>query len=608
MRGGNVSKQGARVGGTDPGVKRLGGHVRKSRLNLYAPFIVLVLVQAAFVAFAPSRGETNDPLANLRTTGGEFGSSTPGFEGGDGEGFDPVTGEPFADGADLGGGVDGAAGGDGGATSGPGAGGGDGGGGGAGAGGEQAAGGDTSHCKGDRQTDLIATAPPCAPKFAGNNGGATYPGVTGTEIKFTLFECQPNEQVNAILATQGLAASQQESDAMVQATVDWMNATYEFYGRKLVWKRTIGDCTLTPPDPAKSRQAASEVAKEQPAFVLHYAGGSTTHDVWAQNGIVSLGGPTQANQFFAGRRPFRWDVFPNGTETADWIAEYACKKLAGKSASHAGRIIHPTIGGRDTPRKFGILTFDNGTGETRPNGERAKALIEKCSGSQVPLLFYESDINRAEEQTRAIVAKLIEQKITTVICMCDAIAPVFLTNGLTRNNYFPEHVLSGAYLTDYDILGRLYDPAQWAHAFGPSQLTNPVPFDQSDAAKIWRAAGRSGKPCASCNLITGYLTMIGSMIHNAGPNLNPVSIEQALVGRKLQFGGWEASGGNPSTYLLKFGPEDYNAISDFREVYWDATARSDIDGKNGAYIPMNGGRRYSSGQLDGKFDVPAKAQ
>ena len=440
--------------------------MRKPKIRLYAPFIVLVLAQAAFVAFAPSRGESNDPLAGLETVAG------PGLDGDFGGPSDFSTDSSLPEG-DLGT----AAGPDGSAVVTPE------GGGGPGTGPGQTetttravAAGDTSHCVGDKQTDLIESSPPCVPAFGGNNGGATYPGVTGDTIKLIRFECNPNEQVNAILATQGLAATKQETDDMVQASIDWMNETYEFYGRKLVHEHVVGDCELSPPDPARSRQAASEVAKKQPAFIIHYSGGSTTHDTWTQNGIVSLGGPTQANQFFAGRRPFRWDVFPNGTETADWIAEYACKKLAGKNASNAGQLIHPTIGGRNTPRKFGILTFDNGTGETRPNAERAKALIEKCSGKKVPLLFYESDINRAEEQTRVIVAKLIDEGITSLVCMCDAIAPVFLTNGLTRNNYFPEHILSGAYLTDYDVLGRLYDPAQWAHAFGPSQLANPVPF------------------------------------------------------------------------------------------------------------------------------------
>ena len=579
--------------------------MRKSKVQLYAPFIVLVLVQAAFVAFAPSRGEDNDPLAGLQTVGDDSFEDGGSFDGGSEAAIDPETGEPVAggdfssDGSGTGGDGGTAGGGDAGTG-----GGGDGTGG--GGGGEAAAGGDTSHCKGEKQTDVIVNSPPCAPKFTGNNGGATYPGVTGEEIKFVYFECKPNEQVNAILATQGLAASQEQTDEMIQAVIDWAQKTYEFYGRKISWKHVIGDCTLTPPDPAKSRQAAAEVAKEQPMFVIHYAGSSTTHDVWAQNGIVSLGGPTQANQFFAGRRPFRWDVFPNGTETADWIAEYACKKLAKKPASNAGRVIHPTIGGRDTIRKFGIVTFDNGTGETRPNGERAKALIEQCSGSKVPLIFYESDINRAEEQTRTTTAKLIEEKVTTIICMCDPIAPVFGTNGYTRNNYFPEHMLSGAYLTDYDVLGRLYDPAQWAHAFGPSQLANPVEFSQSDAAKIWRASGREGEPCASCNLVTGYMTLLSSMIHNAGPNLNPLTIEKGLLGQ--QTGGWEATGGNPHVYLIKFGKNDYNAISDFREVYWDAGERSKIDGKSGAYVAIDGGRRYAGGQLTGEFKIPAKAQ
>ena len=66
-------------------------------------------------------------------------------------------------------------------------------------------------------------------------------------------------------------------------------------------------------------------------------------------------------------------------------------------------------------------------------------------------------------------------------------------------------------------------------------------------------------------------------------------------------------GAKGSTVLThKYGPEDYNAISDFREVYWDAAATSAIDGKKGAYVSMNKGRRYAGGELDGSFTIPAK--
>lgn len=567
-------------------------HVRKSTLRLYAPFIALALAQAAFVVVAPSKGESNQNVfaSGPLSTGGAAANANPNaltVDPATGQVIDPATGQVVSGGA-------------GGASGGPG--------GGNATGSGAVPAGDTKHCRNGRQTDVIYNAPPCAPKFSGDNGGSTYPGVTAKEIKLVLFECQPNEQVNAILATQGLAASKEETDAMVNAAVKFMNEKYEFYGRKIVWEHVIGDCPLTPPDPAKSRQAAAEVAKTKPAFVIHYAAGPESHDVWAQNGIMSLGGPNQDVSFYAGRRPFRWDVFPSGTEGADQVAEYYCKKLAGRPASNAGRIIHPTIGDRSTKRRLGVIVPDNGNGASTPNGRRVQQKVKECSGEDVAMFTYASDINRAEEQTRVTVAGLINAKVTTVACMCDAIAPVFMTNGMTRNNYFPEHLLPGANLLDYDVLGRLYDPAQWAHAFGPSQLVNPVPFDQSDATRIWRAAGNSGQPCASCNLITGYVNLVGGMIQAAGPNLNPLTVERGLVGANYRRGGWAETRGNPGVYLIKFGPGDYNAISDYREVYWDAAARSEIDGKSGAYVPIDGGRRYDLGEIGRDFKVPAKAQ
>jgi hypothetical protein len=572
--------------------------MRRSALRLYAPFIALALVQAAFVVWAPSKGESSDPLAAV--SAGGFPSGAPAGAaaqaGTTGSGF--TAGAASTGAATSGGATTPTGGGSGGADSAAA-------GGSAGGNGDATAQGDTSHCKGDRQTDVIYNSPPCAPAFSGDNGGATYPGVTDKEIKFVSFACQPNEQVNAILATQGLAASTDETKAMLDAVTRWMNKTYEFYGREIKWEYVIGDCPTTPPDPAKARQAAAEVAKGHPFAVLAGGGGSAAADVFAQAGILTLGVPWNGNEFYAARRPFRWDIFPSGTESADWLGEYYCKKLAGKSASNAGQLIHPTIGSRTTPRKLGIITPDDGTGTSVPAAKHLAELVKACGKTDTPVFTYQSDINRAQEQTRATVAGLINAKVTTVVCMCDPIAPVFLTNGMTQNNYYPENLLPGLGLLDYDVLGRLYDPAQWSHAFGPSQLAQPVPFEQSDASKIWRAAGNSGSPCNGCNLLTGYMTNLGSMIQMAGPNLNPLSVEQALVGNQYHRGGWNETGGKPDIYLIKYGQNDYNAISDFREVRWSATATSTIDNKQGAYVPINGGRRYAGGELDGSFDIPA---
>lgn len=567
--------------------------MRKSWVKLYAPFIALAALQAVIIIAAPSKAP--DGTGSVSALGpldadGQLAPLDPTADPGSGvvaDGSAPI--DPGSQGGTAGAGGGTSAGTGGGATG---------------------AAGDTSHCRGGRQTDVIYASPPCRPAFTGSNGGATYRGVTENEILVVDFQCQPNEQVNAILATQGLAASEAETKAMEDAAVKFINERYELYGRKIVVKRVVGDCPLTPPDPAKSRQAAAEVVKMNPFLVIHYAAGPETHDVWSRAGIISLGGPNLDASFYNGRRPYRYDVFPSGSEGADEIAEYYCKKMAAGTATNAGAVIHPTIGGRNTPRKLGVIIPDNGNGASTPNAARVKAIVERCSGKEVPVFTYQSDINRAAEQTRVTVAGLINAKVTTVVCMCDAIAPVFLTSGMTQNNYFPENLLPGANLLDYDVLGRLYDPAQWAHAFGPSQLVKPVPFEQSDATKIWRAAGNQGQPCASCNLITGYWTLIGALLQEAGPTLNPLTVERGVVGAQYRRGGWAETKGDPSQYLITFGPNDYNAISDFREVYWDASATSTIDGKKGAYVDMNGGRRYEPGQnqLPAELTVPAKPQ
>lgn len=601
--------------------------MRRSTLRLYAPFIALAMIQASFVVLSPSKGENPQTVFAGQGALGANGSNAPlpAEEGAPlasdlapgGAGAVDASGAPVAGGTAGGAttsggtarptgraGAAGAAGtgGTGGGTATPGAAPG------AGSAGSTAAAGDTSHCKGSQQSDVIFNTPPCAPKFVGNNGGPTYPGVTDKEILIVNFSCQPNEQVNTILASQGLAATEEETAAMTAAAFKFMNSQYEFYGRKLVVKRVIGDCPGAPDDPAKTRAAAAEIVKMKP-FIVYSGVPVSGHDVWSQNGIISVGAPYQSSELYAGRRPYRWDIFPTGQEGAESIAEYYCKKLTGKPATNAGTVIHPRIpGGRDAMRKLAIVTPDNGDGATLPAARLAQSVVKECTnGKESPPIFtYASDIGRAEEQTRVTVAGLIESGATTVVCMCDPIAPTFLTKGMTQNSYFPEHVMPAGGLLDYDILGRLYDNAQWTHAFGPSQLVNPVPFEQSDAARIWRAAGNSGVPCGACNLITGYLTFIGGGIQQAGPNLNPLTFERGYVGAKYTRGGWKQTGGDPGVYLIKFGPGDYNAISDFREVYWDAGARSEIDGKPGAYVPIDNGRRYAAGELDGSFKVAAK--
>jgi hypothetical protein len=109
---------------------------------------------------------------------------------------------------------------------------------------------------------------------------------------------------------------------------------------------------------------------------------------------------------------------------------------------------------------------------------------------------------------------------------------------------------------------------------------------------VWRDSGNSGDACKGCNLNWTYFNTAASFIQAAGPLLNPVNLERAILTGQPRFG-------TPTQPLVKFGPNDYTALSDIRTVYWNATATSKIDGGRGAYVGIDGGKRYQLGQVPG---------
>ena len=166
---------------------------------------------------------------------------------------------------------------------------------------------------------------------------------------------------------------------------------------------------------------------------------------------------------------------------------------------------------------------------------------------------------------------------------------------MTSQGWFPEHVLVGSGLIDYDILARLYDPQQWAHAFGPSDVVVYKPLGQQEASVTWRAAGRKGNAYSSAQLQWSYWAVIAAGIQMAGPTLDPGTFERALLSGSCDTPPWTTTH-NPSLNWVHFARGDYTAGSDAKEVYWDANAVSTIDGKRGAYVALNHGRRYRPGE------------
>lgn len=573
----------------------------KSKLAMYAPFLVLALVQALFVVAFPSTGRDRAVQtggfdgADLGAGPGGFDGSTPGGSAGTGAG---TTGGAGAGGAGSTGGGAGTTGGGGAGT----AGGAGAGGGGAAAGpGAAAAEGDISHCAGERQFLIFAVEfenPLCKPKWpdGADNGGETWTGVTADTVKVVVMEPAPNEQLDAILKSQGLATTPEDREKVRTAAEGFINKYYETYGRKIVFERFEARCPTTPADVPTCIADARKVIDMQP-FAVFFAQPSYPElfEEFTRAGILSIGGWHFDKELFAGRRPFRWDIFVDGTDSAEFIAEYYCKKLQGKPATNAGALIHPRIGGRQTPRRLGIIVPDRPA--NRSTAELVQARVRACGGDPV-LDTYPNNIDRAQVEANRIISGMVAEGVTTVVCMCDPIAPVFMTAAASSASYFPEHLLPGLGLLDADPVGRLYTREQWIHAFGPSHLADTRPFEDEQVSRVFKDQGL-GTPCSACNLPWVYYSVLASMVHNAGPNLNPGTIEAALFNLPK-------TRGSGVTIGLGFRPGDYSAIDDVREAYWVPTATSRVDGRAGSYRSIDGGKRYVLGEFTSEFKVPVE--
>src|SRR5205823_13377647 len=91
-------------------------------------------------------------------------------------------------------------------------------GGGTGGGAAGEAAGDVSHCKAGRQFDpaIDFFAPPCVAKWAaGNNGGSTYQGVSGTTIKVIRYYDHLNDAINTLLKASGAYVSADQYRALL---------------------------------------------------------------------------------------------------------------------------------------------------------------------------------------------------------------------------------------------------------------------------------------------------------------------------------------------------------------------------------------------------------
>lgn len=444
--------------------------------------------------------------------------------------------------------------------------------------------------------------PPCVPTWVGgDNGGATWQGVTATTIKVIMYRAKDNAAVDAILRETGTYTPPAAEQEQFQLVADWLNKHLQLYNRKIVPVYVQGTCDIAPPVDSCFRAEADSINAKYHPFALFWDSNSNEpafFDELSRKGVVNWGGWGFADSFNDNLRPYHYDVFMGGDTQAEISGAWYCKRLAGKKARFAG-----SAALQAQTRKVVVIYPDTAT--TTPAAHHLEDIIKSCAGASAVVDGpYSSDTSTAAQQSTTNTAKYKAAGVTTCLWMSDPIAPAYGTKAAVAQNWFPENVIAGGGLLDYDALAQTYDQTEWAHAFGPSDIGLQTGVDQADAGKIWRAEGKSGSPNANSNLLTSYFLTLAGGIMGAGPKLTPLTYEYAV----LTAPGYDAwsSWHNPMLTYVKFGKGDYTAISDVREVYYSSSKTSPTNGRAGAYIPLNGGRRYQINDIpSGEPDLPS---
>ena len=451
----------------------------------------------------------------------------------------------------------------------------------------------------DTDTGRIAiplrNAAPCIEPFDGSdNGGATSPGVTAETIKVVVYQGEPDPLQQAIVGAAG--ADTDPADA-AQTGVDYLHMledVYETYGRTLdiqVVKATGG-----PGDATAAQADARTVIDMKPFAVL---GGPAQTPVYWQEivdaGILCVGGCSLAEGWDAVEEaaPYLW---PTGLapEQADLhLVEMVGKQLVDKPAEYAG---DPALQSKE--RVFGWIQAETETGEyTARNDEFERVLSAEYGGEVVARSTYLFDPGAAQETATAVVTRMRDAGVTTVILSVDPIIPATITSEATKQGYFPEWVIGPSVLADTTIFGRTFDQEQWAHAFGISLPSARADNSLSDAFAVYQWYFGVEAPVNTVGVILPGPAQLMLGIHLAGADLTPQTFEQGLFR-------YPALGGGKTFSYVSWGEDlwgrpDYNSSDDTSVIWWDATATGEDETGNegtGMLRYVDGGTRYLPGE------------
>ncbi|HVS67681.1 MAG TPA: hypothetical protein VHE56_03950 [Mycobacteriales bacterium] len=457
-------------------------------------------------------------------------------------------------------------------------------------------GGNTAKCVGP-QVRGDSYAPQCV-SFSGSNGGATTRGVTSKQIDIT-FRIPADNLASTDAAIQQLAgkyntAAFSDTEADVKRTiadlVTYFNRTFQFYGRKLSLRFFNGQGTLTSEitggGQSQANADALKVADSYKAFADVSAFSQPFGQALSEQHVVNIGSPYMSLGWYQKYSPYAWSFFPNCTTATEGGSANVVRQLLPQKVTWAGKGVPD-----GQKRRFAVIAPDN------PIYQSCIHIVTRAMGRAgyppVDDLSYTANLSELSQEAAAMEQRMVNDKITTIICACDPITLIYLTGDFDNAEYEPEIVNSGGAFTDEDVVAQLMDQDVWAHAAGETFNGTTPPFGSSLAYFAAKSVDPSHIPAHEVDVFYEDLYILALGIQQAGPDLTPASFQSGLFG----YRGGDGEYGPWSFYQRGHGI--WTPQYKFRDEWWNPKVASAFNGQLGSWIV--GKHWYGLNDSSGKY-------
>lgn len=439
-----------------------------------------------------------------------------------------------------------------------------------------------------RQVTWSKYAPPCTPAFEGDNAGSTSHGVTKDTITIVIGFGNTAEN-RAIQALAGNATPDDKEWAeTIRKYADYFNTQFETYGRKVEVKTYQMRSDYILADMGRdtaAAQADARTAKDLGAFAdltaLTNTSSAPYGDELSRLGIVNWSYPLRTASYYEANAPYAYNFLLDGSKWAKWASDFVCTRMEGLPAAYGGNEV------RDTKRKFGLIELN--LPSWKETTTLTRKLLEEGCGVTPFTVSYNFDLGTFFQYGASMMSQMRQQGVTTILCPCDPLGPIFMTQAASQSKYYPEWIFH-----NQGIVAQNYDVNQMTHALSTSPALPAL--DKTEAFQTYRLAYRNEMPPSKAyfSWIYGILLQFFSGVQMAGPNLTPQAFHDAMASLPTSqpggdYGPWWGVEDGP--YGGQFTPWTASQVT-----WWDAGAVAP-DGSKGYWVPCADNAFFSFNEL-----------